>query len=289
MTVCLSPYTILRKEQLTDNVFAYKIFAPRIAAKAMPGQFVIVRPDNWGERVPLTIAGIEEESIVIVFMQVGVTSHKLSLLEQGQAILDVVGPLGEPSVVQNFGTVVCVAGGFAIAPMVPVAQALKKAGNRVIGILGARNKAAIFWQKEFESCCDEFYLTTDDGSVGQKGLVTHALAELCQKGGLNRVIAIGPAVMMKHCAMTTQPFGLPTIVSLNPIMVDGTGMCGCCRLSVGGEIKITCVDGPEFNGHLVDWDTLLARQQIYRKEEKTALGHFHSKQCLGACSERKDG
>jgi len=278
-------YTILKKERLTAVVFAYDVYAPRIAAKAKPGQFVIIRTDQKGERIPLTIAHVGGDYITIVFMRVGVTTEKLTRLEKGDSILDVAGPLGEPSEIKNFGTVVCIAGGFAVAPIVPIVKALKETGNQVISILGARNKNLLFWQKELGQYSDQLIIMTDDGSAGRKGLVTEPLQELCKKGGVDRVIAIGPSIMMKFCAIATMPFNIPTIVSLNPIMVDGTGMCGCCRLTVGGEVKITCVDGPEFNGHLVDWDTLLARQKIYVKEEKEALEHYYNQKCLGACQE----
>ena len=281
----LSPYTIQRKERLTSNVFAYKVLAPRIAKRALPGQFVIIRTDTNGERIPLTIAGVEGDCITIVFMCVGVTTQKLACLEEGANILDVAGPLGEPSHIENFGVVACVAGGFAVAPIVPIAKALKEAGNKVIGILGARSKDTLFWQEEFGRYCDELIVTTDDGSTGRKGLVTEPLGELCKIGTLDHVIAIGPSVMMKFCAQTTRPFGIKTIVSLNPIMVDGTGMCGCCRLNVGGEVKITCVDGPEFDGHIVDWDTLLARQKIYNLEERKALDYYSKSKCVGVCQE----
>ena len=281
-----SPYIILHKEQLTPSVFAYQIRAPRIAAKAQAGQFVIIRSDDHGERVPLTIAKADDDSITIVFMRVGVATEKLSCLEIGESILDVAGPLGEPSEIKKFGTVICVAGGFAVAPIVPIAKALKEAGNKIIGILGARSQNLLFWQKEFSQYCDEFIIVTDDGSAGRKGLVTVPLQKFCNQGLVDRVVAIGPSLMMKFCAQTTQSFNIPTIVSLNPIMVDGTGMCGCCRLTVGGEVKITCVDGPEFDGHLVDWDTLLARQKIYADEEKSALEHYHKQNCLGVCQGR---
>jgi len=191
------------------------------------------------------------------------------------------GPLGLPSYDENFGTVVCVAGGFAVAPIRPIARAMKEAGNRVISIMGARSKGLIFWEKELRGVSDRVIVTTDDGTYGRKGLVTEPLKEILQTEKVDRVIAIGPSVMMKFCALTTKPFNVKTIVSLNPIMVDGTGMCGCCRVEVDGKTKFACVDGPEFDGHLVDWNLLAARQTIYKNEEKKALENWEC-QCAKA-------
>ncbi|MFC1932323.1 sulfide/dihydroorotate dehydrogenase-like FAD/NAD-binding protein [Chloroflexota bacterium] len=273
-------YKILLKQDLVSNVHLFKIAAPSVAKKAQPGQFVVIRVDEKGERIPLTIADWDEKegSISIVVMEVGTTTHRLALLEAGDSIANFVGPLGLPTHIEKFGTVVCVAGGFAIATIMPIARALKEKGNKVISIMGARNKDLIFWENELRNVSDQLIVTTDDGSYGRKGLVTEPLKELLEgKEKIDRVIAIGPSVMMKFSAKTTEPFGVKTIVSLNPIMVDGTGMCGCCRVSVGGATKFACVDGPDFDGHQVDWELLFARQRIYLDEEKCSFEQWKAK------------
>ena len=212
-------------------------------------------------------------------MEVGTTTHRLALLGTGDYISDFIGPLGLPTHIEKFGTVVCVAGGFAVATIMPIARAMRKKGNKVISIMGARNKELIFWEEELRRVSDELIVTTDDGSYGRKGMVTAPLKELLESSTrIDRVIAIGPSVMMKFSARTTEPFGVKTIVSLNPIMVDGTGMCGCCRVSVGGETKFACVDGPDFDGHQVDWDLLFARQRIYLDEEECSLKQWQNEQ-----------
>ena len=267
-------YKILLKQSLTPNIHLFKVEAPAVAQKAQPGQFVVIRVDERGERIPVTIADWdnEEGNVVIVFMEVGTTTGKLALLEAGDSIANFVGPLGLPTHIEKFGTVVCVAGGFAVATIMPIARAMREKGNKVISILGARSKDLLFWEDELRSVSDQLIVTTDDGSYGRKGLVTEPLKELLEGNGkIDRVIAIGPSIMMKFCAKTTEPFGVKTIVSLNPIMVDGTGMCGCCRVSVGGVTKFACVDGPDFDGHQVDWDLLFARQRIYLDEEKCSF------------------
>jgi len=272
-------YEILFKQDLVPNIHLLKIAASNVAEKAQPGQFVVVRIDEKGERVPLTIADWdrEEGSITVVFMEVGTTTHRLALLEVGDSIANFIGPLGLPSEIEKFGTVVCVAGGFAVATIVPIAKALKVKGNKVISIMGARSKDLLFWEHELGSVSDQLIVTTDDGSYARKGVVTEPLKELLEGDGkIDRVIAIGPSIMMKFCAKTTEPFGVKTIVSLNPIMVDGTGMCGCCRVSVDGVTRFTCVDGPEFDGHQVDWDLLFARQRIYLDEEKCSFERWQS-------------
>jgi len=272
-------YEILLKQDLVPNIHLLKIAAPNVAKKALPGQFVVIRINERGERIPLTIADWdrEEGSITIVFMEVGTTTHRLALLEAGDSIADFIGPLGLPTHIEHFGTVVCVAGGFAVATIVPIARALKMKGNKVISIMGARSQNLLFWEDELGSVSDQLIVTTDDGSYGRKGVVTEPLKELLGSGDkIARVIAIGPSIMMKFCAKTTEPFGVKTIVSLNPIMVDGTGMCGCCRVSVGGVTKFTCVDGPDFDGHQVDWDLLFARQRIYLNEEKLSFERWQS-------------
>jgi len=264
-------YKILERQDLVPGIHLFKIEAPNVSKKAKPGQFVVIRIDEKGERIPLTVAGWDERegSVTIVFMEVGTTTHRLATLGKGDHLADFVGPLGVPTHIEKLGTVICVAGGFAVAVIKPIAQAMRDKGNKVISILGARTQDLLFWEDELRSVSDQLIITTDDGSYGRKGLVTEPLKELLENGNkIDRVIAIGPTVMMKFCAKTTEPFGVKTIVSLNPIMVDGTGMCGCCRVSVGGITKFACVDGPDFDGHQVDWDLLFARQRTYIGEEK---------------------
>ncbi len=272
-------YKILLKQDLVPNIHLFKVLAPAVAQKARPGQFVVVRVDEMGERIPVTIADWDEKegSVTIVFMEVGTTTHKLALLETGDTIANFTGPLGLPTHIEKFGTVVCVAGGFAVATIMPIARAMKEKGNKVISILGARNKDLLFWESELRNVSDQVIVTTDDGSYGRKGLVTEPLKELLEGDEkISRVIAIGPSIMMKFCCKTTEPFGVKTIVSLNPIMVDGTGMCGCCRVSVGGVTRFACVDGPDFDGHQVDWDLLLTRQRIYLDEEKRSFEQWQA-------------
>ena len=267
-------YELLSRETLVPNNHLFKIEAPAVARKARAGQFVVLMIDEKGERIPLTIADWDREkgSITIVFMEVGVTTRKLAKLRAGDSIASFVGPLGLPSHIEKFGTVVCVGGGVGVAPIFPVARALKEAGNKIISIIGARSHDLLFWEDRMREVSDSLVVTTDDGSYARKGLVTEPLKEILEGAEkVDRVVAIGPAVMMKFCSLTTKPFAIPTIVSLNPIMVDGTGMCGCCRVEVGGETKFTCVDGPEFDGHQVDWDLVFARQRIYFDEEKHAM------------------
>jgi len=272
-------YKILLRQDLVPNIHLFKIEAPNVAKKAQPGQFVVIRIDEKGERIPLTIADWDEKegSVTIVFMEAGTTTHRLALLKTGDSIANFVGPLGLPTHIEKFGTVVCVAGGFAIAVVLPIARAMREKGNKVISIMGARNKDLIFWEDELRRVSDQLIVTTDDGSYARKGLVTEPLKELLEGNEqIDRVIAIGPTMMMKFCAKTTEPFGVKTLVSLNPIMVDGTGMCGCCRVSVGGVTKFACVDGPDFDGHEIDWDLLFARQRIYLDEEKHSFEQWQS-------------
>ena len=266
-------YKILQRQDLVPNIHLFKIAAPAVAKKAQPGQFVVIRIDEKGERIPVTVADWDEKegSVTVVVMEVGTTTRRLAKLNTGDSIADFVGPLGLPTHIEKYGTVVCIAGGFAVAVIKPIARALREKGNKVISILGARSKDLLFWEDELKSVSDELMVTTDDGSYGRKGVVTEPLKELLEKGKIDRVIAIGPSIMMKFSAKTTEPFGVKTIVSLNPIMVDGTGMCGCCRVSVGGQTKFACVDGPDFDGHQVDWDLLFARQRTYLDEEKRSL------------------
>lgn len=275
-------YKILLREDLVPNVHLYKIEAPAVAKKAQPGQFIVIRIDEKGERIPLTIADWdrEEGSVTVIVMEVGTTTQRLAQLGTGDSIADFVGPLGLPTHIDNYGTVVCVAGGFAVAPIKPITRALKQAGNKVFSIMGARNKGLLFWENELRSVSDQLIVITDDGSYGRKGLVTEPLKELLESDErIDLVVAIGPSIMMKFCAKTTEPFGVKTIVSLNPIMVDGTGMCGACRVSVGGVTRFVCIDGPDFDGHQVDWDLLFARQRIYLDEEKSSAEAYKSR-CL---------
>jgi ferredoxin--NADP+ reductase len=271
---------------LAPSVYLFRIDAPKVARKAKAGQFVIVRVCQEGERIPLTIADWDEEegSVTIVFMAVGTSTYRLAGLKTGDSICDFVGPLGVPSEIDKFGTVVCVCGGYAVAPIFPIARALKKVGNRVISIQGARTKDLLFWTDKVAKFSDQMIVTTDDGSYDRKGLVTEPLKEILEAQQVDRVIAIGPSVMMKFCAKTSQPFGVKTVVSLNPIMVDGTGMCGCCRVLIGDETKFACVDGPEFDGHKVDWDLLMVRQKTYLEEEEHSLRKWrekHAADCRG--------
>jgi len=266
-------FRIIYSETLATKIHLFKIEAPAIARKALAGQFVVIRIDERGERIPLTIADWNEKegSVTVVFMEVGATTFRLALLKAGDSIADFVGPLGVPSHIDKFGTVVCVAGGVGVAPITPIARVLRKKGNKIISILGARCKDLLFWEDKLRGVSHQLIVTTDDGTYGCKGVVTGPLKELLESGEkIDRVIAIGPSIMMKFCAQTTKPFGVKTVVSLNPIMVDGTGMCGCCRVSVGGETKLACVDGPEFDGHLVDWELLMKRNRAYLKEEAQA-------------------
>lgn len=275
-------YKIVNKAKLCPVVDMMEIEAPAVARKAKAGQFVVVRVDEVGERIPLTLADWDSKkgTVTLVAMQVGTTTYKLSCLNSGDHIMDLIGPLGLPSEIENFGTVVCVGGGVGVAPIYPIARALKEAGNKVFTIMGARSKDLLFWEERLRNVSNELIVTTDDGSYARKGVVTEPLKEVLERDrGISRVIAIGPAVMMKFCSLTTKPFGVRTIVSLNPIMVDGTGMCGCCRVSVGGITKFACVDGPEFDGHQVDWELLFARQRIYCDEEKRSLELWRSRQC----------
>ncbi|MDA3850414.1 MAG: sulfide/dihydroorotate dehydrogenase-like FAD/NAD-binding protein [Spirochaetaceae bacterium] len=264
---------IVEKIQLSQDVYRMTFEAPLIAEARRAGQFLILQLDsNFGERIPLTIADADQEKglITIIFQAVGKTTLKLSELSVGDKIENVLGPLGTPTVIEKKGTVVCVGGGIGVAPMHPIVQAYKQAGNKVITIMGARNKELLIMEEEMNRWSDELIICTDDGSYGRKGLVTEPLKELCEKGLVDEVVAIGPPIMMKFCALTTKPFGVHTMVSLNTIMVDGTGMCGGCRVNVGGETKFVCVDGPEFDGHKVDFDNMMLRLQSYKKQEQQA-------------------
>lgn len=273
--------TILYKEQLSQDVFLMRIHAPLIAAERLAGQFIILQTDDdYGERIPLTIADADtsEGSITIIFQVVGKTTKQLSTFIKGDELPALVGPLGKPTHIENYGRAVCVCGGIGTAPMHPIAQALKKAGNRVTVIIGARTKELVILEKEMRAIADELIICTDDGSYGRKDLVTAPLKELCEQNTKPAlVIAIGPPVMMKFCAATTKPYNVFTQVSLNTIMVDGTGMCGGCRVNVGNEVKFVCVDGPEFDGHQVDFDNMIARLNAYKEKERTHYKCFVEK------------
>jgi NAD(P)H-flavin reductase len=265
---------ILEKRELVKGIFEYLVFAPNVAIKAKAGQFVVVIPDSVGERVPLTLADwdCERGTITLIFMVVGASTQKLAKMSPGDRLEALTGPLGHSSEMENYGTVVLVAGGVGTAPIYPIARALRAEGNRVIAIQGARTKDLLFWQDKLATVCDEHIITTDDGSFGRKGLVTEPLKEILERDkSVKRVIAIGPPIMMKFCSKTSQPFSVKTIVSLNPIMMDATGMCGVCRVNVGGKTRFGCVDGPEFDGHLVDWDLFMARQRTYLDQEKESM------------------
>ncbi len=265
---------ILQKEQLSQEVYRMRVRAPLIAEERRPGQFIILQLDTeFGERIPLTIADADpaEGSITIIFQAVGKSTKQLAQMGVGEKIANLVGPLGRPTHIENFGRVVCVGGGIGAAPLYPIAQAMKKAGNELTVIIGARTKELVILEDEMRAIADEVIICTDDGSAGRKDLVTAPLKELCAgEAKPDLAVAIGPPIMMKFCAETTRPFQVPTVVSLNTIMIDGTGMCGGCRVTVGGQTKFVCVDGPEFDGHQVDFDQMMARLGSYREQERIA-------------------
>lgn len=266
-------YPIIEKKVLSDNVKQLTIKAPLVAKKAQPGQFIILRIDEKGERIPLTIADSDAKkgTVTIIFLEVGKTTKQLGLLDVGDSLENFAGPLGLPSEVKKYGTVVCVGGGVGIAPLYPIVRALKVAGNHVISILGAKNKDLLLLEKEIQTYSDEFYIATDDGSKGHKGFVSDVLQQIIDiKGKVDMVMAIGPIIMMKVVSNVTKKYNIKTLVSLNPIMVDGTGMCGGCRVSVDGKTKFACVDGPEFDGHKVDYDNLMLRNRRFMHEEGEA-------------------
>jgi len=265
---------IVEKQQLAPSITLFKLYVPDIAKKAKPGQFVVVRADDYAERIPLTIADFDREAgtITIIFQVVGASTQKLERFEKNQTILDVVGPLGKPSHIEKFGTVVCVGGGVGVAPVYPIAKALYEKGNEMINIIGARTKDMLILENEMRAVSHELYVTTDDGTYGHHGFVTDVLKKLIEeKKKIDLVIGIGPVIMMKAVSDVTRPHNIKTVVSLNTIMVDGTGMCGCCRATVGGETKFVCVDGPEFDGHKVEFNELLSRSKMYNREERRAL------------------
>lgn len=278
-------YRILRKEVFSPSVKLLEIEAPRVARKAEAGQFVMLRVYERGERIPLTVADCDPErgSVTVVFMEVGKTTRMLGSLEEGAGILDFVGPLGNPTEIEKFGRVACVGGGVGVACIYPICRALKQAGNEVVAVVGARTKELLFWEDRLREACDELLITTDDGSYVRKGFVTDVLREVAgREHPPDRVVAVGPLPMMRAVCGVTRDFGLKTIVSLNPIMVDGIGMCGACRVTVGGETRFVCVEGPEFDGHEVDFAELAQRLQRYRAQEQEALARYEAG-CGGRC------
>jgi ferredoxin--NADP+ reductase len=262
---------IVSKKQLSAEVFEMAVEAPLIARARKAGQFLIVQIDSeWGERIPLTIADADQEAgtITLVFQTVGATTHRLARKEPGEAVENILGPLGNPTHIEKFGTVVCVGGGIGAAPLFPIVQAMKAAGNRVLVIIGARSRELVLFEDRMRSYADELTIVTDDGSYGRKALVTEPLKEYCgAEPGPDMAVAIGPPIMMKFCAAAAGEFDVPIMVSLNTIMIDGTGMCGGCRVNVGGKTKFVCVDGPEFDGHQVDFENMMTRMRAFKERE----------------------
>ncbi|WP_241648090.1 sulfide/dihydroorotate dehydrogenase-like FAD/NAD-binding protein [Methanoculleus taiwanensis] len=272
-------YTVNTASEIAERIYEFWIRAPQVARNARAGQFLILRIDEQGERIPLTISAVNGDAVRVVFMAVGKTTQHLATLKAGDALADVVGPLGKPSEIENFGTACVVGGGAGIACLPIIARELKEAGNHVIGIIGARNAGLLILEDEMREICDELFITTDDGSKGFHGYAADVLKRELDHRTIDRVWIIGPAIMMKVTSAATVPYGVKTFVSLNPIMVDGTGMCGSCRVTVGGETKFACVDGPEFDAHQVDFVELMQRQRIYTDQEKAAVERFAEHTC----------
>jgi ferredoxin/flavodoxin---NADP+ reductase len=270
---------IVGRRQLSDDVFELRVQAPLISSERKPGQFIILQLDtDFGERIPLTIADADpaEGTITLIFQAVGSTTHRLAALDVGDSIENLLGPLGTPTHIENFGHVVCVGGGIGVAPLHPIAQGMKEAGNKVTIIVGARTKDLLILEDEMRAIADDIIVCTDDGSYGRKALVTEPLKEICEQDPMpDMAVAIGPPIMMKFCAATTLPYEVRTMVSLNTIMVDGTGMCGGCRVSVGGQTKFVCVDGPEFDGHKVDFSNMMLRLGAYKGRESEDHDRCH--------------
>lgn len=269
-------YKIVDKSYFSPNVVRIEVEAPLIAKARKAGHFVIVRVGAEGERIPLTIAGadVQRGTITLVVQKMGVSSSKLCALNVGDEITDVVGPLGRATHIERFGTVVCACGGVGTAPMLPIAEALKKAGNRVVAVLAARTRDLVILEDEMRRVSDEVVVMTDDGSYGRQGLVTVGVEDIVRREKVDLCVTIGPAVMMKFVSLLTKKYGVPTVASLNTIMVDGTGMCGACRVTVGGQTKFVCVDGPEFDAHQVDFDEMMMRLGAYRAEEQEAKERY---------------
>lgn len=269
-------YRILAREVLADRVKKIVVEAPRIAKKRRAGQFIILRTTELGERIPLTIADADENAgtVTLIFQEVGKSTVELGNMMPGESLADLCGPLGKPTHIENRGIVVVVGGGIGVAPVHPIAQAMKAAGNTVLGIIGARTKSLLIMEEEMKKCCDELFVTTDDGSYGVHGFVTDVLKNLIRERDVKEVVGIGPVPMMNAVCKTTKETETPTLVSLNPIMVDGTGMCGACRVTVGGRTRFVCVDGPEFDGHQVDFKELMMRQRMYLHQEAEAMSLY---------------
>lgn len=273
-------HSITKKKALSRENFLIEVAAPHVAERFVPGQFVILRLHEQGERIPLTVAAVNRKkgTITLIFQVVGKTTMELSRMEKGTAILNVVGPLGTPSEIENYGRVVCVGGGTGIACIYPIIKAMKDAGNEVISIIGARTRSLLLLVEEIRKASSAIHVTTDDGTDGRKGFVTDVLKDLIDRfdngKGINRIIAIGPPVMMRAVAETSRPFKIPTIASLNTIMIDGTGMCGGCRVFLDGEMKLACIDGPEFDAHLIDFDDVISRLEMFQTKEKQAMKCF---------------
>jgi len=272
------PHKIVSKKQLSQDIFIAEVRAPQIAVAHRPGQFVILCINNdYSERIPLTIAGVDTEkgTIRLIWQRVGKTTAELAELNIGDEINSIAGPLGRPTHVEKFGLVVCVGGGIGNAPLLPIAGAMKRAGNKIISIIGARTRELLVLEDDFRQISDELVITTDDGSYGRKALVTEPLKEICRQDPRpDLAVVIGPAVMMKFCCKVTEQFAVPTVVSLNTIMIDGTGMCGGCRVEVDGKTKFVCVDGPEFDGHKVNFDLMMKRLDAYKTQEKCAYERY---------------
>ena len=279
---------ILEKKLLRKpDVFYFKIAAPLISRKAQPGQFVILRLHDRGERIPLSLADIDPSAgtISLIVMAVGKTTTEMSAMEEGDNILDLCGPLGNPTHIVHPGKVIVVGGGFGVAPLYPIARAFKAAGNEVVCVMGARSRDLLIYENEMEEVCSRVLVTTDDGSRGMKGVVTEALRQELEKGGTGLVVTVGPAIMMKFVSDATRSFGVKTMVSLNPIMVDGTGMCGGCRVSVAGQTLFACTDGPEFDGHQVDWEILMTRQKTYHPEQRESFEGWKQRHAGALCEQ----
>jgi len=276
-------YRILEKQILSDVTKLMVVEAPHIVRNARAGQFVIVICDEHGERIPLTIADYDREAgtITLIFQEVGKSTMQMGQMAAGDSLYAIAGPLGHPTEIEHYGTVICVAGGVGIAPMYPIARALSAAGNRVISVIGARTKELLFWEERMRAVSARLVVCTDDGSYGRKALVTEPLKEIlaAQDEKIAHIWAIGPTIMMKFVSLTTEPFKVPTTVSLNTVMIDGTGMCGGCRVAMREGARFVCVDGPEFDGHLVEWNNLLNRMQFYRAEEQLAVEQWQAHQC----------
>ena len=269
-------YKIISKKEICPNQYEIQIEAPFVVRNAKAGQFIIFRATKDGERVPLTIADVDKENgiLTLVFMAVGYSTKQLAELNVGDELADLVGPLGQPTHIKKYGTVVCLAGGYGAAPCYLIAKAFKEAGNKVYMIMGARTKELIFWEDKMKDACTELFITTDDGTLGEKGFVTQVLERIMGQEKVDYAIAVGPMPMMRAVANLTRDKGIYTEASMNPIMVDGTGMCGACRVTVGGETKFACVDGPDFDGFLVDFDECMKRQGMFKEEEHECRMHL---------------